>query len=71
MAAKITLVTGETIRVDYTVDDVVSEVNAALASASLLSMKGERGRVVWINPAQIVRIDGGRAAEGGWRASEG
>jgi hypothetical protein len=70
MAAKITLTTGETIRVESALNAIVAEIDTALASGSLLSVKGGRGRIVWINPVQIVRVDGGRAAEGGWRASE-
>jgi hypothetical protein len=71
MTAKITFVTGETIRVDAPVDAVVSDINDALASASLLGVRADRGRVVWVNPMQVVRVDGGHAAESGWRPAAG
>lgn len=57
METKITLVTGETIRIRRETDEAVSEINAALAAGSLLSVMSARGGVVWINPAQIVRVE--------------
>jgi hypothetical protein len=56
MAAKIMLVTGESIQIKREIDEAVSEINAALTAGSLMSVESARGGVVWINPAQIVRV---------------
>jgi uncharacterized protein YlzI (FlbEa/FlbD family) len=57
MATKITLVTGESIQLRHEIDEAVSEINAALAAGSLMSVKSARGGEFWINPAQIVRVE--------------
>jgi hypothetical protein len=49
MATKIMLVTSGSIQVKREIDEVVSEINAALTEGSLVSVKGARGGVVWIN----------------------
>ena len=54
---KITLVTGESIRIGRALDEVVADINAALATDSLVSIPGSRGRTVWVNPAQIVQVE--------------
>ena len=56
-AAKIRLVTGESIRIERALDEVVADINAALSAGSLVSVPGSRGATVWVNPVQIVQID--------------
>jgi uncharacterized protein YlzI (FlbEa/FlbD family) len=57
MATKITLSTGESLKIRRDIDEVVLEIDAALAAGSLISVHGARGGVVWVNSTQIVRVE--------------
>jgi hypothetical protein len=51
------LVTGESIQIKREIDDAVSEINRRAHGGSLVSVTSARGAAVWINPAQIVRVE--------------